>query len=93
MKIKSSLILIEALKLIENGEQSFACAAILDVETSLRWEHNENIISKATQIFERYRPKSVVLAMKTYGEWWPKNSNDRIIALKSAIELAQKQND
>jgi hypothetical protein len=93
MKVKSSIILADALKLIESGEQTFACAAILDVETALRWEHKENVTSKAMQVFERFRPKRVVDAMKIYGEWWPKGSPDRIIALNAAIVAAKKQND
>lgn len=93
MKVKSSIILAESLKLIESGEQSFACAAILDVETSLRWQHKENVTSKAMQVFEKFRPKGIADAMKLYSEWWPKGSPDRIVALNAAIAVAKKQND
>lgn len=93
MKVKSSIILAEALKLIESGEQSFACAAILEVETCLRWKHKENVTSKASQIFERFKPKHVPETQKLYSQWWATNSPDRIVAIKAAIEAAKKQND
>lgn len=94
MKVKSSVILEECLRLIETGEQIFVCAAIQDVETQIRWDNNgENVSSKAMKVFEAFRPKTVPEVIKLYGEWWPKKSPDRIVALKAAIEVAKKQND
>ena len=94
MKIKSSLILGEALKLVESGQQKYACAAIQDVETQIRWDNNvQNVVSKATDIFMKFKPSIIPDNMKLTQGWWPIGSEDRIIALKEAIKIAKQKND
>ncbi len=93
MKIKAVIILEEALKLIESGEQKFVCAAIQDVETTMRWECGHEITSNALSVFTTFKPKEVRKDVQIYSEWWPKGDIRRIEALKSAIILAKKQNN
>ena len=93
MKVKSSVILSGALELIETGTQRYACAAIQDVETDLRFLHNENVTSKAMQVFSRYQPAWVNDNVKLSQTWWPKDSPDRITALKSAIATCLTKGD
>lgn len=94
MKVKSSLVLQKALVLIQSGEQSFACAAIQDVETQMRWDSGENIISKAQKVFNGFIPENMK-TNKNSGivEWWPKGSPERVEALEAAIKVALKSND
>ena len=93
MKVKSSLVLQKALELILKGEQSFACAAIQDVETQMRWDLNgENIVSKAQKTFDQFKPKRIV-SNAAIMEWWPKGSPERVAALEEAIKVARKGND
>ena len=93
MKIKSSVILQTALDSIESGKQRYACAAIQDAETDLRFLHNENITSKAMQMFSRHQPSWVNDNVKLAQAWWPKDSPDRIIALKSSIKSSIEKGD
>lgn len=94
MKVKSSLILTQALALIENGSQSFVCAAIQDVETQIRWDNKvNNVISKATQLWMTFKPKHVADNLKDIQQWWPKGDPIRVETLKLAIEKAKKNND
>lgn len=93
VKLKASIILTNALALIESGEQRFACAAIQDVETTMRWETNNDVSSKAQSIFDTFAPKTMDPRTKGIIEWWPKGDQRRIDALKQAIEMAKKRND
>lgn len=94
MKVKSSLVLQGALARILDGRCNYACAAIQDCETDLRYENNgENIVSKATQIFNTFKPKSVPELNKGIQEWWPKGSEERVVALKLAIDVAVAKGD
>ena len=94
MKVKSSEILTKALKLIENGEQKFVCAAIQDVETQIRWDAGvNNVISKAMQVWMTFKPKHVSENLKNLSEWWPKGDPIRVETLKLAIDKAKKGND
>lgn len=94
MKVKSSEILTKALALIESGEQNFACAAIQDVETQIRWDSNvNNVFSKAMQVWMTFKPKRVSETLKNLQEWWPKGDPERIETLKLAIAKARKAND
>lgn len=95
MKVKSSEVLAKALLLIENGQQQFACAAIQDVETQMRWDLNgENIVSKAQKIFNEFKPKKMQTNPNaSIMEWWPKGDIARVEALKLAIDRAKKGND
>lgn len=93
MKVKSSVILAEALRLIESGQQHYVCAAIQDVETQMRWDSGKEISSKAMDVFMTFKPKRIIEGIKRIQEWWPKGDPERLIALKQAIEKAKKQND
>lgn len=93
MKVKASLVLTEALTLIENKEHSYACAAIQDVETAMRWEQKQDIQSKAMSIWMTFKPKHVREDYKSLQEWWPKGDPQRIETLKLAIAAAKKRND
>lgn len=94
MKVKSSVILTQALALIESGQQSFVCAAIQDVETQIRRDNDgANVISKATAVWMTFKPKRVSENLKNLQEWWPKGDPERIETLKAAIEKAKKGND
>ena len=93
MKVKSSVVLTEALTRIESNIQSFACAAIQDVETDMRFQHNENVSSKASMFFAKYKPKIIDENMKATQPWWPKGSQERITALRNAIKDALTKND
>lgn len=94
MKVKSSVVLTQALALIESGQQSFACAAIQDVETQMRWDSGENIISKAQKVFNTFMPEEMKKNNNSaIMEWWPKGSPARIEALTQAIAVARKAND
>jgi hypothetical protein len=93
MKIKSSIVLQKALDLIQNGEQNFACAAIQDVETQMRWDANgENVTSKAQKVFNGFMPDAIVRNASIM-EWWPKGAPERVTALQEAIKAAKKAND
>lgn len=93
MKVKSSIVLAAALVLIESGEQSYACAAIQDVETTMRWDENQDIQSKAMAIWMTFKPKEIREAIQTLQVWWPKGDLQRIETLKLAVAQAKKQND
>lgn len=94
MKVKASVILTKALELLENGAQTYVCAAIIDVETTMRWEADvNNIISKATQIWMTFKPKHIGDSNKSIQQWWPNGDPERIATLKLAIEVAKKRND
>lgn len=93
MKVKSSVVLELALQVIQQGQQHYACAAIQDVETTMRMEQGENVTSNAQKIFNSFMPKRVNLAIKLYGEWWPKGSEERITALEAAIKQAITKQD
>lgn len=93
MKVKSSIILTEALRLIETGAQHYACAAIQDAETQMRWDTKKEIVSKATEVFMTFKPKRIGESNKRIQEWWPRKDPERIEVLKQAIEKARKQND
>lgn len=92
MKVKSSVVLTQALALIEAGKQDFVCAVILDVETEMRWDSGENIISKAQKVFDQFKPDRITRNASIM-EWWPKKSPERIEALNKAIAVARKSND
>ena len=93
MKVKSSVILQTALESIESGKQRYACAAIQDAETDLRFLHKENVTSKAMQVFSRYQPAFVSDNVKLSQAWWPKDSPDRITALKHSINACASKGD
>ena len=94
MKVKSSVVLTQALALIETGAQSFACAAIQDVETQMRWDSGENVTSKAQKVFNGFMPERMKENKNaSITEWWPKGSPERIEALEAAIQAARKAND
>lgn len=93
MKVKSSVVLGLALQAIQQGQQNYACAAIQDVETTMRMDQGENVTSNAQKVFNRFMPKSVNPAIKLYGEWWPKGSVDRITAMEAAIQYAISTQD
>ena len=93
IKVKSSVILTEALALLESGEQSFICAAIQEVETSRRWASGQEISSKAMSILLTFKPEKIQPEMKLYAQWWAKGDPTRIETLKLAIAKAKKQND
>lgn len=89
-KRKSSEVLEEALKLIENGTWRFVCAAIQDVELDVLPKQK----SQAMARFQRLKPKHISDNMKMTQEWWPRNEKEpRIDALKKCIELAKKEKD
>lgn len=92
MKVKASLVLTKALELIETQQQSFVCAAILDVEVAMRWDQNQEISSKAMPIWMTFVPKEIK-SNQSIREWWPKGDVRRIETLKSAIATAKKRND
>jgi hypothetical protein len=93
MKVKASVVLAAALELIKSGKQSFACAAIQDVETQMRLDADgENIISKAQSIFNTFKPERIK-SNASIVEWWPTGSPERIEALEQAIKLAKQRND
>lgn len=93
MKVKASVVLTAALDLILTGKQTFACAAIQDVETQMRWDADgENIVSKAQSIFNTFKPDRIKTNISIV-EWWPKGAPERIAALESAIKLAKQRND
>ena len=92
--MKSSTVLEEALKRIVGGTQSYACAAIQDVETDMRYaNNNKDVKTRATQIWLRFKPKEIDESMKLMQAWWPKKDPQRITALNKAIEQAKKAND
>ena len=92
--MKSSTVLEEALKRIEDGSQSYACAAIQDVETDMRYaNNNRDVKTRATLIWMRFKPKCVDESMKLMQAWWPKKDPARIDALNKAIAQAKKAND
>ena len=92
--MKSSTVLEDALKRIEDGSQSYVCAAIQDVETDMRYANNgKDVKTRATQIWMRFKPAIVEEAMKLTQAWWPKKDPQRIIALNKAIAQAKKAND
>lgn len=94
MKIKSSEILERAKALILSGEQSFACAAIQDVETDLRYANNgKDVKNNAAKFFAPYRPENIPDNMKASQPWWPKGASERIDALDNAIADAKKKGD
>lgn len=93
IKVKASEVLTEALARIIDKRQAFACAAIQDVETDIRFAKKDEVKSNAMKIFAKFKPPQVREDMKTYGEWWPKGDERRIEALKMAIETAKKAND
>lgn len=94
IKLKSSLVLNAALDNILNGSQSFVCAAIQDVETTVRLDKKDEVKSNALKYFSKYRPKHVREDLKTFGEWWPKtDKQSRIAALRAAIDEAVANND
>jgi hypothetical protein len=93
MKVKSSLVLSEALVLIENGAQTFVCAAIQDVETTMRWAEKEDIKSKALSLWMTFKPERVLEQYKTLQQWWEKGDPERVETLKLAIAAAKKRND
>lgn len=93
MKVKSSLVLTKALAQIESGAQNFVCAAIQDVETQMRWDSGDNIISKANQVWLTFKPPAIHDNVKSLQQWWPKFDPRRIEALKLAITKAAKNND
>lgn len=93
MKVESSFVLRAALAKIQSGEQSFVCAAILDVETQMRWDNaGENVVSKAQSIFNTQKP-DYIKSNASIREWWPKGAPERIAALEKAIALAKQRND
>lgn len=95
MKVKSSVVLAKALELIESKAQTYACAAIQDVEVQMRWDLNgENVISKAQKVFDEFKPPKMKTNLNaSIMEWWPKGDPARIVALQQAIEVAKKRND
>lgn len=93
MKVKSSVVLSKALEQIELGAQNFVCAAIQDVETQMRWDSGDNIISKATQLWMTFKPPAIHDNVKSLQQWWPKFDPQRIEVLKLAIAKAKKNND
>lgn len=94
MKVKSSTVLEGALRLINSGEQRYACAAIIDVETSIRWANDgDNVVSKAMPIFKTFMPQDVPKASASCQAWWPKGDPGRPKALEDAIALALSKGD
>ena len=93
IKVKASEVLTEALARILDKRQFFACAAIQDVETDIRYEKKDEVKSNAAKIFSQFKPKQVRDDMKIFSEWWPKGDERRIDALKMAIEVAKKAKD
>ena len=94
MKVKSSVVLQAALALIESGEQSYACAAIQDVETQMRWDAGgENVISKAQKVFNGFKPEEILPRDASIQPWWPKAAPERVTALLGAIKAAIKAQD
>jgi hypothetical protein len=93
MKVKSSVVLTKALQLIESNQQSFVCAAIQDVETEMRWEANENVVSKAFVIWMQFKPPIIRDDVKHLQQWWPKGDPERIATLQKAIAIAEARND
>lgn len=93
IKVRSSAVLAEALVRIKDGRQRYACAAIQDVETDLRYEHKEDVKSNATKTWMRFKPDHVSESLKSLQEWWPVGSQIRIETLEKAIAAALKAND
>ncbi len=93
MKIKASRVLEDALLLIVSGKQQYACAAIQDVETSVRFDLGEEVSSSAMQIFSKFMPAKIDQRIKLYSAWWDKGDVARIDALKKTIEVAKKRGD
>lgn len=96
IKLKSSDVLTVALGLIESGEQTYACAAILDVHVTARLcspSGTEEATSKAMKLWMTFKPKKIPEANQNTQEWWPKGDPERIKTLEKAIALALKQND
>lgn len=93
VKVKSSVILAEALVLLESGAQSFICAAIQDAETTRRWDTGQDVSSKSMAVLLTFKPEKIRPEMKLYAEWWPKGDPARIETLKQAIVKAKRQND
>ena len=92
MKVKASLVLTMALAKIKACEHSFACAAIQDAEVDLRYQHNDNISSKAQAIFNTFKPERIKTNASIM-EWWPKGAQERIDALEQSIQIAKQRND
>lgn len=84
MKLKASHVLSDALLLIETGKQQYACAAIQDVETSVRLDLGEEVSSNAMQIFSKFMPARVKPQIKLYSQWWDKGSTERIEAFEES---------
>ncbi len=93
MKLKSSAVLADAKKLIETGAHQYACAAIQDVETTIRLDTGENVSSKAQAIFMTFKPAYVWEGVKHAQQWWPKGDVKRLEALDQAIKVALSKND
>ena len=94
MKVKSSEVLQEALARIIDGRCRYACAAIQDVETDMRYANgNKDVRCNALKIFSTLRPPEVKLINSTIREWWPVRDPLRIVALEKAIAIAKKSND
>ena len=94
LKLKASDVLSRALNLIQTGQQRYACCAIQDVETQVRWDTGEqNVSSKAMNVFSTFMQTTVKPEYKSLGEWWPVGSPDRLAALEKAILLAIKRGD
>jgi hypothetical protein len=73
-KLKASFILQHALERIKDGRQRYACAAIQDVETELRWKSNDEVRSNALKVFHQFKPSRINDSLKTLQEWWPGRS-------------------
>jgi hypothetical protein len=93
MKVKSSLVLTEALALLENNEQTYACAAIQIAEVDMRYAQKQDIQSKAMSIWMTFKPKHVREELKSVQQWWDKGDPARIATMKLAIDAAKKRND
>jgi hypothetical protein len=93
VKVKSSVILAEALVLLESGAQQYICAAIQDAETTRRWATGEDVRSKALEVLMTFRPEKIRDDVKSLAEWWPRGDPARIETLKQAIIKAKRQND
>lgn len=93
-KAKSSEVLAEALLRIRTGTQRYACAAIQDVETDLRYANNgKDVKSNALKTFQRFKPTRITESTKNLQEWWPVGDIARIDALEKAIELSLSNGD
>jgi hypothetical protein len=93
VKLKSSIVLQDALDMITDGRHRFVCAAIQDVETSVRLDTGVEVKSGAMKLFLKFKPAHIKDDVRTIQEWWPKGSELRVQALQDAITLAKKQGD